>query len=141
MKTYRFVVLFLLAFHTTLAVADDQRQDERGAVLCIWMIHSSMLHIGETCSATTDDDFLDVLRVSVIRIEDFIVRNSDMTLVQLAEERRKRDSQAPSNLCDPAGESMRLYAQVKERVTIGEMRAQIDKLLEVDRPPVSNPCL
>ncbi|WP_143747845.1 hypothetical protein [Mesorhizobium temperatum] len=117
--------------------------DPRGAVLCIWMIYASIHAIGENCAPKQDRDFLDFLQSGIDRMNAFIIRNSDTTRAALDERQnqiRTRQAQRGTASCELEGESMALYNSLKS-VDLSQSTANMDKLLEVDREPLLNPCL
>ena len=125
------------------AIAGEPKADPRGAVLCAWMIYTEIEAVGETCSPQQDRDFLIFLQSQIDRIKAFIVRNSDTTPAALEEQQRQvRANKAHrSNVsCQPDSDSMQMYNAIKS-VDRRQIIADMDKLLEVDREPVANPCL
>lgn len=125
------------------ASVEEPKADPRGAVLCAWMIYTELEAVGETCSQKQDRDFLVFLQSQIDRIKAFIVRNSDTTQAALEEQQRQvRASMAHrgSASCQPDGESMQFYNSFKS-IDRGQIIAEMDKLLEVDREPLANPCL
>ncbi|PAQ09000.1 hypothetical protein CIT26_14800 [Mesorhizobium temperatum] len=119
------------------------KMDPRGAVLCIWMIYASIHAIGENCAPKQDRDFLDFLQSGIDRMNAFIIRNSDTTRAALDERQnqiRTRQAQRGTASCELEGESMALYNSLKS-VDLSQSTANMDKLLEVDREPLLNPCL
>ncbi|SJM35425.1 conserved exported hypothetical protein [Mesorhizobium delmotii] len=119
------------------------KMDPRGAVLCIWMIYASIHAIGENCAPKQDRDFLDFLQSGIDRMNAFIIRNSDTTQAALDERQnqiRARQAQRGTASCELEGESMALYNSLKS-VDPSQSTANMDKLLEVDREPLLNPCL
>lgn len=114
------------------------KSETQGAVLCIWMISSSILHFGEACRAGQDGEYLATLRRNVERMEAFIFRNSDITPDQLEAYNRRRPSMQSAQ-CEPGSETMFLYENAKRQGN--QLDEQTHKLLEVERPPVWNPCL
>ena len=123
--------------------AEVPKTDPRGAVLCAWMIYTEIEAVGEACSPQQDRDFLVFLQSQIDRIKAFIVRNSDTRPAALdAQQRQVRASEAhrSSVSCQPDSESMQMYNAIKS-VDRRQIIADMDKLLEVDREPVANPCL
>ncbi|HEV7434744.1 MAG TPA: hypothetical protein VGO22_07725 [Pseudorhizobium sp.] len=121
-----------------LRAQETGKSEPQGAVLCIWMISSSILRFGDTCRAEQDGEYLATLRRNVERMEAFIFRNSDITADQLEAYNRRRPS-VQSAQCEPGSETMSLYENAKRQGN--QLDEQTDKLLEVERPPVWNPCL
>ena len=125
------------------AMAAEPKSDPRGAVLCAWMIYTELEAVGEACSPKQDRDFLVFLQSQIDRIKAFIVRNSDTTLAALEEKQRQvqaSEAHRSSVSCQPDGDSMRMYNAIKS-VERRQFIAEMDKLLEVDREPLANPCL
>lgn len=111
--------------------------DPRGPVLCVWMIYSILLSHGEACRQE-DAAYLGKLRQGVGRIEDFIFRNSDATRQQLDDVKQSQMGPHVTE-CGPGGEVAAMYDAFKSDEA--DFDQELDILLEVDRPPVLNPCL
>ncbi len=107
--------------------------------MCIWTIYSTMQYIGDTCAEVKKSPIRSAIAINVRRMESFIVRNSDIVPSELAGHRARfvRDG---AQLCKPGGEGIRSFRQL-EKDGVERMNANIDKLLEIDRPPAWNPCL
>lgn len=119
--------------------ADEAGQpDPQGAVLCVWMISSSLLHFGETCRPEQDRQYLFALRRNVERMEAFIFRTSDIISEQLDAYNRRRPSMRGKQ-CEPDGEMIAFHEAARSRGI--HLDNETDKLLKVERPPVWNPCL
>lgn len=125
------------------ALAEQPKSDPRGAVLCAWMIYTEIEAIGETCSLEQDRDFLVFLQSQIERIKAFVVRNSDTTVSALEEQHcqvRTIAAKRRSASCQSDSDGMQLYNSIKA-VGRKQIVAEMDKLLEVDREPLANPCL
>lgn len=121
----------------------DSESDPRGAVLCIWMIYSSLHAIGQTCEPQADRDFQDLLEAKIDEMDAFIIRNSETTQPMLDTRRQKLLSAQQArgkSACEAKAESMRMYTQFKS-IGASRINKEISKLLEVDRKPLANPCL
>jgi hypothetical protein len=130
-----------LALATTALPARSQEavtSEPQGAVLCIWMISSAILHYGEACRADQDGEYVIKLRRNVGRMEAFIFRNSDITSDQLEAYNRRRPSMQ-GDQCESGGEMAKLYELAKKRGD--QLDEETDRLLAVERPPEWNPCL
>lgn len=142
----RWISLCLLGSVTFLprhALAEQPKSDPRGAVLCAWMIYTEIEAVGETCSPEQDRDFLVFVQSQIDRIKAFIVRNSDTTPSALEDQQRQvREIAAKrrSASCQPGGDGMQLYNSIRS-LDRRQIIAEMDKLLEVDREPLANPCL
>ena len=123
--------------------------DFRGAVLCHWLITVNAHAIGEHCDSENNKPALDRLDNVIDRINAFIIRNSDTTQEQIDRGRKSEKAKLQDRvnesdsmkvkICAADGDSMKLWVGYRD-IDPGELKKQIDKLLEVDRKPVLNPC-
>ncbi|WP_201411830.1 hypothetical protein [Mesorhizobium sp. J8] len=107
------------------------------------MIYTEVEAIGEACSPEQDRDFLVFLQSQIDRIKAFIVRNSDTTASALEDQQRRVRAIAAkrgSASCQAEGDGMQLYNSIRSADRM-QITAEMDKLLEVDREPLANPCL
>lgn len=130
------LVAALLSFLPNAGHSQDPGPDPRGAVMCVWMIYVSIKQIGDEC-LPDDREFPAFLASRIARLEEFIIRNSDLTQEFLEERKKVYEKQVR---CEPDGEAIRLYQGVKER-DWALIDNDLDKFLEVERPPAWNPCL
>lgn len=150
MNAFRLLVSCALALSALSAKADEIKAppvDERGAVLCIWSIAMVQLIIGESCFAERDREYLSTLRWSIREMDAFIIRNSTTSAAQLASNKAKMRDETLRNLqkngsgiCQ-SQDAMVFYPEPGQMPTRQAVELFTKKLLEVDRPPVMNPCL
>lgn len=139
-KTFT-AAIFALVTSTHSGLAQSEKPDPRGAVMCIWMIYASLELIAEKCGAVDGDPaFFRTLQSNVDRMDAFIFRNSEITRKTLDQYLARSFVGSADDVCSRTAEPLALYEGVRQRG--GEQLTQdIDKLLEVERPPVFNPCL
>lgn len=136
-----FCLFGLATFLPRHALAEQPKSDPRGAVLCAWMIYTEVEAIGETCSPEQDRDYLVFLQSQIDRIKAFIVRNSGTTPAALEDQQRRvRAIAAKRHGASCQGDGIKLYNSIRS-VDRRQFVAEMDKLLEVDREPLANPCL
>ncbi len=141
MRVAIFLACALLALCRSPATAQAENPDPRGAVMCMWMIHSTLSQVADKCRPNADHQFRNALRSGVKRMEDFIIRNSDTTLEQIDQQKKLRAERSVAHRCDSSNEAFREFERLRDTISISDLEKEIDRLIEVDRPPVWNPCL
>ncbi|MEO9338569.1 hypothetical protein ABFT80_14090 [Mesorhizobium sp. SB112] len=133
--------LLMSLFSTHTSYAQQDKPDPHGAVMCVWMVYASLERIVEECgTANRDAKFFQTFQSNVDRMEAFIFRNSEITRAHLDKYLVGLSRENQRDLCAPSSDHLRMYEIGRERG--GDALTQdIDKLLEVERPPVFNPCL
>ena len=130
------------------ATATENSPAETGAaetrpgvgVLCMWALVNVAAEVGRQCKPGRDVAFQAELDRSVIRFDEFVLRNSDTTPAQMAEFKRVQGmSGVPvAELC--RGDPIILYEGMAAAGREG-LRSQVDRILERPGPPTWGDCL
>jgi hypothetical protein len=148
-------MIFAIVVLVLPAVGQDQmilgpRQFERdnsgrGAVLCIWAIYLSIQAQTAHCGLARRpvDDAIDE---AIVAIDEFIIKNSSLhpTRQMLEDFKRRAAESERSHFLQRR--SLKEYCENPDtehfrRVEADQLRAGVQRLLEIEREPVMNPCL
>jgi hypothetical protein len=113
--------------------------NERGAVLCSWLIVIDLKATSETCHQGRNQPLDDALQKSLDDITSFVVANSSRKAEEFKASTSLQLSLAKAEaIC--TGDATEFY---KNFTSSGEkgIHEWTSKLLEIPRPPVMNPCL
>ncbi len=114
---------------------------ERGAVLCIWMFVIEAKATSEKCHVGENEGTDEALAKSLDDIQAFVVANSDSSTSDFSAATRARIEKSKlENICEPDGYSEKFYQSMIAGGPKG-IQEWTQKLLEIPRPPVLNPCL
>ena len=115
--------------------------NERGAVLCSWMLAIEAKASSEKCHAGKYPAIDEALAKSLDDIQAFVVANSDSNVGDFSAATRARiENSKLKNICEPDGENEIFYKSMNASGPKG-IQEWTQKLLEFPRPPVLNPCL
>ena len=135
-------VLALLAAGAMSASAQDSvREPPPGeGVICALAVYSAVAEAGSRCRTGQDAKFQSDLREMVASLDDYVLRNGDLTAAQL---RQFKASPAGAGipterLCK--GDAVKMYDAMKARDT-REARSQLEKLLARPGKPTWGACL
>ena len=136
----------LAAFPSFAAEVAPPLASSRGPVLCIWSITVTQIAVAEKCFKGQPTEYVEALKWSVGRMDDFIKRNS-VTLQKDLDGRRskltgevvKKIKLDANGVCVPGQPLLVFYPkQIPPRSAIAEAT---NKLLEFDQRPEMNPCI
>ena len=114
---------------------------ERGAVLCSWMFVIEAKATSEKCHVGENEATDEALAKSLDDIQAFVVANSNSNGSDFSAATRARIEESKlENICEPDGYNEKFYHSMNAG---GPKAIQewTQKLLEIPRPPVLNPCL
>ena len=114
---------------------------ERGAVLCSWMFAIEAKATSEKCHVGENEGTDEALAKSLDDIQAFVVANSDSSASDFSAATRARIEKSKlENICEPDGYNEKFYQSMNAGGPKG-IQEWTQKLLEIPRPPVLNPCL
>lgn len=113
-----------------------------GAVWCNWEMYNAIVQITDKCFQGVSEFKEDINNVET-RLDEFIIRNSlfPVTQKELSERRldvlKKMESDAVCET-DTAKWAEEMFSKLFENKMA--LKEGVEKLLSIDRPPVTNPC-
>lgn len=124
-----------------------------GAVTCLWELYIVMAAVLDVCALEQDQGLREELAAGIGRINGFIADNSlwpatvaEVEAAAAARFARSRDeglavpSEMRQQVCAPGEAGNPLVAGLRSSERAG-LKAEIDKLISVPRPPMMNPCM
>jgi hypothetical protein len=148
MKLLTFLSLGLLAIASTTVSAQVQPPmgSSRGPVLCIWSITVTQIAVAEKCFKGQNPEFVEALRWSIGKMDEFILRNSNTKQMELEARKIKLSGDVLKNVkVDPAGACVPgqplLVFYPKQIPPRAEIETATNRLLEFNRRPEMKPCI